>query len=95
MKDNITHTLGEFEALVKDGAIGSFCISVHNQQLKIKEDQGPLEQTVPLAGDLFDSLYTFFYGVDKIAYKSHDYSNLKSIINARMMLDRMLKQENL
>ena len=42
---------------------------------------------------MFDSLATFFYGVGRIEYNSHDYDNLKSFINARAMLDRLLNKE--
>lgn len=94
MADNITRVLEEYETRVKNGDIISFWISVRSQSLFIKDVQNVMEQMVPLEYDMFNSLHTFFYGVEKIEYKSHDYTNLKSFVNARMMLDRLLNRED-
>ena len=93
MENSITRVLEKFETLVKEGEISSFSVSVRKHGLLIKASQNTLEQTVPLEKDMFGSLSTFFYGVDTIEYNSHDYTNLKRFVNARVMLDRLLNKE--
>lgn len=94
MADNITRVLEEYETLVKKGDITSFWVSVRSQGLLINDVQSAMEQIVPLGEDMFNSLHTFFYGVEKIEYRSHDYTNLRCFVNARVMLDRLLNKEN-
>ena len=93
MADGITHALEEFEALVRDGKTATFWVAIRKDGLWFEASQKGLSQKVPLAADMFDSLATFFYGVGRIEYNSHDYDNLKSFINARAMLDRLLNKE--
>lgn len=92
MENNITLVLEKFEKLVKEGKTTSFSVSVRKHGLLIQVPQNALEQTVLLEQDMFDSLCTFFYGVNEIEYKSHDYTNLKSFVNARLMLNRLLNR---
>lgn len=92
MADRIARALEEFEALVRDGKIATFWVTVRKDGLWFEASQKGLNQKVPLAADMFDSLATFFYGVGKIEYNSHDYESLKSLINARTMLDRLLNK---
>lgn len=93
MENNITRALEDFETLVQEGEIVSFWVCVRSQALWIQATQSSLERLVPLEQDMFQSLSTFFYGVDRIEYLSHDYTNLKCFVNARVMLDRLLKKE--
>ena len=62
--------------------------------LSLQAGQSDKKREVPLEDDLVKSLAVFFYGVARIEYKSHDYDNLKSFINARVMLDRLLNKED-
>ena len=94
MAEKITQALEEFEALVRDGKTATFWVAVRKDGLWLKAGQTNEKRKVPLADDMFDSLTAFFYGVGEIEYNSHDYANLKSIINARMMLDRLLNKED-
>lgn len=93
MADRITHALEEFETLVRDSKSATFWVTVRKDGLWLEASQDGLNLKVPLAADMFDSLATFFYGVRKIEYNSHDYDNLKSFVNARAMLDRLLNRE--
>ncbi|GAB3528575.1 hypothetical protein GCM10027443_06680 [Pontibacter brevis] len=93
MVNNITRALEEFETLVKDGKLSSFWVSFRNNGLCLQGCQSGLEQLVPLEPDMYESLHTFFYDAGRIAYNSHDYTNLKCFINARVMLDRLLNKE--
>ncbi|WP_161888234.1 hypothetical protein [Pontibacter russatus] len=93
MADRITQTLEEFETLVRDGKTATFWVAVRKDGLWFEVPEKELNQKVPLAADMFDSLATFFYGVSRIEYNSHDYDNLKSFINARAMLDRLLNNK--
>ncbi|WP_147294227.1 hypothetical protein [Pontibacter diazotrophicus] len=94
MSNNITCELVKFETMVSDGVITSFWVSVRSHGLWLQAAQSAVEQIVPLEKDMFNSLSTFFYGVEKIEYRSHDYTNLKCFVNARVMLDRLLNKED-
>lgn len=94
MTNSITRALEEFEVMVKDGDVASFWVTVRSHGLWIQAAQNAVERMVPLEQDMFNSLNTFFYGVDKIEYNSHDYTNLKCFVNARVMLDRLLNKED-
>ncbi|GAB3812847.1 hypothetical protein [Pontibacter rugosus] len=93
MVDKVTDTLEMLEGLVRDGKIPSFSVSIGNKSLRVKADNSNEVRTIPLRDEIYDSLHTYFYGVENIAYRSHDYSSLKSFIHARIMLDKMLNQE--
>ncbi|GHA56061.1 hypothetical protein [Pontibacter akesuensis] len=90
MVTKLTQTLQDFEDLVTSGGIKSFQVSFQTKGLWIKADQGAEEQTVTLPEELLNSLLNFFYGVECINYRSHDYTNLKGFINAKVMLERLL-----
>ena len=92
MINNLTQALEEFEALVKAGKMETFWVAVRKDGLRIKAVKSNLERLLPLTDEMFDSLNTFFYGVERIEYATHDYTNLKSFINARVMIDHVLKQ---
>lgn len=94
MVNSITRALEEFETLVSEGEIASFWVSVRSQGLWIQATHNSVERLVPLEQDMFHSLGTFFYGVDRIDYRSQDYTNLKSFVNTRAMLDRLLSKED-
>ncbi len=83
----------EFEALVKRGEISSFWVSVGKGALVIQASNEARTHRLLLSEDMSSSLSTFFYDVEKITYRTHDYSNLKCFINARLMLDRMLQKD--
>lgn len=93
MSDKITCELVRFETMVNNGEIASFWVSVRSSGLCVQATQSAVEQIVPLEKQMFHSLSTFFYGVGKIEYRSHDYTNLKRFVNARVMLDRLLNKE--
>ncbi|GAA4436840.1 hypothetical protein GCM10023188_30370 [Pontibacter saemangeumensis] len=94
MAANVTQVLEEFEAHVRDGKIITFWVTVGKDGLCLQAGQSGKKREIPLEEDLVKSLAVFFYGVDRIEYKSHDYANLKSFINARAMLDRLLNKED-
>ncbi|MFD2247494.1 hypothetical protein [Pontibacter ruber] len=92
MVENVSQVLEKFEGLVKDGKITAFRVAVADECLQIKAVNNPLQQIVPLSQDIYESLHTFFHGVGQIANESHDYANLKSFVNTRVMLDKLLSQ---
>ena len=93
MAERIVQSLEEFEALVRDGKSATFRVAVRKDGLWLQCGQTNQKRKVPLAPDMFESLASFFYGAGEIEYNSHDYDSLKSFINARMMLDRLLNKD--
>lgn len=94
MVNSITQALELFEERVKEKKITSFWVAIRDHALWIQAAQNDMKQEVALEDDMYDSLRTFFYGVGRIVYMSHDYTNLKCFINARVMLDRLIKKED-
>lgn len=93
MVNNITQALEMFEKRVTEKEITSFRVAVRDHALWIQTDPHDLKHEVALEREMYESLSTFFYGVDRIEYNSHDYTNLKCFVNARVMIDRLLNKE--
>ncbi|MFD2512451.1 hypothetical protein ACFSRY_01120 [Pontibacter locisalis] len=93
MAENVTQALDDFEKFVKEGKIDLFWVTVHSNRLRIKAAHSPIERIVPLGKDLCESLAAFFQEIERIEYRTHDYVSLKSFINARTMLDKMLGEK--
>lgn len=85
-----TSSLCRFESLVKTGEIVSFSVSILESKLIIMSDDGTREQIIVLDDDTFSSLSAFFHEMRTIIYGSFDYTNLKSMINTKEIIDRML-----
>lgn len=92
--ENPTRLLERYESEVKDGKIDSFWVTIRDNSLQIKSAEHKPGKTVFVAADMLESIQTFFYGVDTIQYGTHDYANLKSFMNARDMLDKLLKKDS-
>lgn len=90
MSDVATKTLCRFESLVKAGSIESFSVSVQDNGLLIRSEDGSEKQVITLDSDTFRSVDAYFDGIGSIRYGSFDYTSLKSLINAKAILDRML-----
>jgi hypothetical protein len=92
MDGNAIAVILEYEGMVREGKIRTFCICLRSTGLLMLPDgSGELEKQVPLPQELRNRLRSFFNGVEAIPYRSLDYTVLKSIINADACINRIRK----
>lgn len=89
MTDTVIKILNEFEGLVQSGEIASFSVFVKPYSVLFKASEGEREEEVVLSEEMLQTLDSFFSDLDGISYSTYDYDNLKSLLNARIMLDKL------
>lgn len=95
MSDAAIKVLCRFESLVEAGKINSFSVSIQDHGLLIRSEDDGEKQIIKLDYETFTSVDAYFDGIDSIRYGSFDYTSLKSLINAKTILDRMLHNKEL
>jgi hypothetical protein len=90
MSDNAQNVFSRFESLLKAGEIASFGISIRDYGLLVLSDDGKKEERVFLERETIASLRSYFQDTNVISNDSPDYTSLKSFLNAKTILDRML-----
>lgn len=91
MITNVNDTLHLYEEMVSNGEIETFEVFICDTGLKLVPTGSAPECEIQLAQELQDSIQTYFYEITSFVYRSFDYTTLKSLINARMSLERMTK----
>jgi len=94
MPSSTLNILKRFETWVKAGKISGFNVVMQRNEIVIRSSDNTREEQVELDKETAASLKIFFHGVDKIEYDSFDYVSLTSIINAKLILDRMLHKND-
>jgi hypothetical protein len=95
MSDAATDVLRKFESLIRAGKIDGFDVFIKHHGLLIRSTDGIEEQVVMLDSETFTSVEAYFDGLNSIKNDSFDYTSLKSLINAKAILDRMLHNKEL
>ncbi len=77
--------------MVLSGKIKTFQVHISDTGIKVKPSGSAPECEILLTQELQNSIRTYFYEVNSFSYGSFDYTTLKSLINARVCLERMTK----
>ena len=90
MASEAEQLLNRYEALVRLGKIKGFSVAVQEDGLIITSADGSHDKVITLDHETHTSFQIFFHGVQAIQNDSFDYNSLKSLLNAKSILDRML-----
>ncbi|WP_187264585.1 hypothetical protein [Pontibacter beigongshangensis] len=90
MPDKAQLIFSKFDTLVRAGEIAGFSISFRDYGLLVLSENEKVEESVFLESEITASLRSYFQDINCIRNDSSDYSSLKSFLNAKTILDRML-----
>ncbi|MCC9138634.1 hypothetical protein ACFSKU_04155 [Pontibacter silvestris] len=91
MTTKVNAGLQQYEELVESGEIETFAVLIQDNCIIIEPAGSVAGMEMPVIQELLSSIRAFFYGVKSIEYGSFDYTTLRSFINARMSIDRIVK----
>ncbi|PRY15529.1 hypothetical protein CLV24_102150 [Pontibacter ummariensis] len=89
MTDKSWKTFEDYEQLLQQGLITCFAVYFKNKGLLLTAIDGP-EEEVPLPEDMLQSVTIYFYGLGSVSYGTSDYDSLKSLLNTRTILKKLL-----
>ncbi|QCR22095.1 hypothetical protein [Pontibacter sp. SGAir0037] len=93
MAEILQQELEKFERMVLNGEIPCFAIYFIQNGLLLKSTNQKIEKEIKLPEAFMNTLNSYSYGVDVIVYRTIDYSCLKSLINAKVSVEKMIKNK--